>query len=530
MTGFIGIIVGLLLIGIAVLSMWKKIKPGTAGVVTGIRQRVIINGGGLVICFLERIDKVSLQAINIEIVTTGALSANKVPLNTTASVIVKIANNKEAILAAMENFGGDLVKIEEQVKDLLTGKIREILGTLTIEELYENRDALSQKVLTIVATELTSMGLELKTLTIKDIRDDNGYIDSLGQKELSRVKRDAHIAIKENERDEQIKTSEAKKLGEEARLQAETAIAEAEKIKAIKQLTFKREQETATAESDAAYAIQENITRKQVTDTQADAELIYQERQKEIEAQKIQIQIVVEQKNIELAQKRAERKAQELQETIIKPAEAEKEKQQLEADAVKYKEIADAQAVAEQTRLQALAEAESIRLRSIAEAEALRIKGQAEAETIKLKTQAEAEGLSQRADALSKLGAAGKLEMIVPVLPAMAQHISSSMSQIDKIVIMDGGNGDGHGGPVALAKYAAGTMGVVMDSVKEITGIDISEVIKANTYDAKVNKNINISGDMREIANEVVTTKEELTPVTLENTAIVVVEDTVSNQ
>lgn len=516
--GIIGLIIGVILIVAIILSMWKKIPQDKAAVITGLKKRVITGGGGIVIP-LERIDTISLESMKLDVRTNGAMTSQGVPINTDGVAVIKVRNDKTSILAAIEQFNAtkesETVQIISDVsREVLEGKLREIISKLTVEEIYNDRESFGAKVHEVAGTDLSEMGLEIKTLTIKDISDNNGYLKALGEARIAEVKKNAQIAVAEANKETQIKTSEAQRVGETASIESQTAIAEAQKNKAIKQLSFEKEQSAAKADADAAYNIQKNIAQKSITDTEMDAEVLKQQRLKDVETEKIQISIAAEQKNIELALKKAERKEKELLETMVKPAEAEKATRALNAEAEKYKEIAEAQARAEARKLQAAAEAEARKLQAQAEAEAIQMqakaqaeqtkiqglaeaevikqKGLAEAESIKMQGLAEAEAMEKKAEAYAKYNDAGKMEMLVNILPEVAKHVAEPMSRIEKIVVMDGGsNGES---AVSVAKTVSSTMSAVMDSVKEMTGFDLTETMKATTYDAKVNKTIQVNG------------------------------------
>ena len=521
--GIIGIVVGVLLIAAIILSMWKKIPQDKAAVITGLKKRVITGGGGIVIPLLERVDTISLESMKLDVRTNGAMTSQGVPINTDGVAVIKVRNDKNSILAAIEQFNApkesETVKIISDVsREVLEGKLREIISKLTVEEIYNDRESFGAKVHEVAGTDLSEMGLEIKTLTIKDISDNNGYLKALGEARIAEVKKNAQIAVAEANKETQIKTSEAQRLGETASIEAQTAIAEANKNKNIRQLEFEKEQAAAKADSDAAYNIQKNITQKQITDTEMDAEVLRQQRLKDVETERIQISIVAEQKNIELAQKKAERKERELLETMVKPAEAQKAKEQLNADAEKYKEIAEAEARAEARKLQAAAEAEARKIQAAAEAEAISLqaraeaeqtrakgladaevikqKGLAEAEAIRMQGLAEAEAMEKKAEAYAKYNDAGKMEMLVSVLPDLAKSVAEPMSRIEKIIVMDGGNDSN--GAVTVAKTVSSTMATVMDSVKEMTGFDLSETMKAHTYDAQVNKHVSLDMNANE--------------------------------
>lgn len=526
------VLFGIILVASVILSMWKKVQQGQAGVVTGLKKRVISGGGGLVIPLFERIDYISLENIKLDVGTKGAMTSKGVPLNTNGVAIIKIKNDEESILAAMEQFNSNnqdsITIIKETTKDVLEGKLREIVSKMTVEEIHSDRESFISKVQEVAATDLLQMGLELKTLTIRDIDDEHGYLKAMGETQIAEKKKtttiavaqankETQVAVAEAAKETQIMTSESTRIGEEAKIKSQISIAEAKKNQTLKELAYEEEEQKAKATKDASYSIQENITQKQVTDTQMDAEVLRQKRLKDVKEEEIQILILQEEKNIELAQKKAERKEKELQETQIKPAEAMKEQQKLQAEAKKHQEIAQAEAEAQSIRLKAQAESESIRLKAQAEAEALREKGLAEATLIKEKGLAEAQSIreqglaeadamKEKAEAMKQYGDAAKLQIMAEILPQMAKHIAEPMGNIDKIVCI-GGNSDSEGGASSIAKTVAQTMTTVFESVEQTTGFDMLEVMKANTYDAKVNKNITLNGNN---AEEIVSTVENI--------------------
>ena len=386
--GIVAAVLGIVLILTVVLRMWKKVPQDKAGVVTGMKKRVITGGGGLVIPVFERIDYISLGNIPLSVATRSSLSSQGVPISVITTAVIKVRNEKNSILTAIEQFTG---RNEKEIIDniqgtaiaVLEGKLREIIATMTVEELYQKREEFSSRVQEVVGTELGNMGLEVKNFTITDISDENGYIKALGDGIIAQRKKDAEIQKAEAARDMQIKTSQARQEGEAAKLKAD--IAQAAKDKAVLEANYMQEQQTAQAKAELAHDIQSNITQKDVIQAQMDAELLKQQRQKEIAEAQIQVQIASEQKNIELAQKQAERTKESLRVTIVEPANAEKAKQMADADAEKYRQIAQAQARAESKKVEAQAEAEAIAIKAQAEADAIAKTGIAEAEATKAK-------------------------------------------------------------------------------------------------------------------------------------------------
>ena len=514
------IVAGIVIILTVILSMWKKVPQDKAAVVTGLKKRIITGGGGLVIPVFERIDYISLGNIQLDVVTDESMSSQGVPIAVIGTAVIKVKNEQNSIFNAIEQFTGkNETMIEQSIRstatNVLEGKLREIVSTMTVEEIYRDRETFSSKVQEVVGTELTEMGLEVKVFTIKDINDSNGYINALGVKQIAEKKKDAEIARAEADREMQIETSKAKRAGEQARLLAETEIAEATKLKQVQEAAYMQEQQAAKAKADAAYEIQKNITNKEVVTAEMDAELLKQERQKDIEAAQVQIMIAKEQKNIELAQKQAERKKESLRAEVVEPAIADKEKQQTIADAEKYRKIAEAeaqaqaqtrfaQAEAEARKIKAIAEAEAIKLTGQAEADVISQKGTAEASSIRAKGIAEAEAMEKKAEAYQKYSGAAVAEMLIKVLPDVAENIAKPLSQIDKIIIMDGGGSTEGNGVANVASNVTGVMTQVMESMKEVTGIDLSDLVKAKGYDAQVTRNVNINANAsKEIAETI---------------------------
>lgn len=556
--GAVWIILVVILVAFAIGRMWKKLPQDVAGIVTGLNKRVINGGGGLVIPVLERIDIISLGAISLSVSIEDSRSSQQVPIDVDSTVVVKVKNQRDSILSAGELFTG---KDEKQVKQSITeilinvmeGKLREVVSSMTVEQLYNDREQFSSTVQGAVATELETMGLEIVSFTIKDISDKNGYINSLGVKQIVERAKDAEIAKAEAQREQTLKTSVAKQEAAKASAEADARISEANKEKVLKQEQYRTEQETAKAKADASYQIQKNITQQEVINSEMQNQLLIQERQKDIEAAQIQIQITKEMKNKELAEKRAETAKESLKATILEPALADKQKAETEAEANKYKQIAKAQADAEQQRVSANAKAEAVKVEAnaaaesrkvsglaeaestkavklaeaevakaalIAEAEGLRAKGLAEAENIKAKLLAEAEGIKakgiaeaeameKKAEAYSKYNNAAVLEMIVNILPDMAKNIAEPLSKIDKITIIDGGQGDGGNGVGNLSQNVGAVMAKTFETLRETTGIDMKGIVDAEIA-GKTTRNINLTGDsdvVKEVAEAIEATK-----------------------
>lgn len=502
------VIVALVLIMALVLSTWRKIPNDHAAVIVGAGKPKVVTGGGtMVIPLLQRMDMITLETLGLAVSVTGVKTSLGVPINADGYVIIKVKGDEQSILTAMQMFycsneQKTKDKIMSQTQKLCEGKLREIVSGMTVEEIYDDREKFSSQVMDVASTALNSLGLELKSFTINDISDDDEYIESLGKAQIAKVKADAEIAQAEARKEESIKTAEANRLGEQARIAAETQVAEAEKQKQLKLFEFQQEQETKKAEADSAYQIQQNITSKQVTDTEMDARVLMQQRSREVREAEIQVEIAAEQKSIELAEKQAARKEAELLGTMIKPAEAKKAEEAIKAEAEKIARIRQAeaeseaaklaaQAAAEAKKMDAEAEAETIKKRGEAEAEAIRSKGTAEAEAIRQKGLAEAEALEKKAEALAKMNEAGKLQMVMDILPEFARAVSEPMSRIGNVTVIGGGD---DAGISAMTGSTVSALKAVTDAVKSTTGFDLTRVMEAQTIDAKTERNVHLDG------------------------------------
>ncbi len=295
-----------------IFRMWKKVPQDKAMVVTGMKKRVITGGGGLVIPVLERTDTISLGNIQLNINTTQTMSSQGVPIDVAGTAVIKVRNTHESIYAAIEQFTGlnesqIQGSISEQVTLILEGKLREIVASMTVEQIYNDREAFSAKVQEVVGTKIGEMGLELKDFSIKDVNDTNGYIRALGAKQIAEKKKDAEIAQAMAQKEESIQKSVATKEGEKARLEAETEVSAAMKAKEVQEAQYRSEQESAKAKADAAYEIQKSITNKDVIAAQMEADILKQLKQKELQEAQLQVEIAREQKQTELEQRRAEK-------------------------------------------------------------------------------------------------------------------------------------------------------------------------------------------------------------------------------
>lgn len=437
-----GTIVGILvLIIFGILTMWRKVSQDKALVVTGLRKRVISGGGGIVVPLLEKTDRISLENMKIEVSTAGALTEQGVDIKADGVAVIKVKSDRESVLSAMEQFntGNEnrtIDVIKDTAKDVLEGKLREIISKMTVEEIYKDREKFASQVQEVAALDLSQMGLEIKAFTIRDINDDNGYLEALGKKRIAEVKRDASIAEAEATKETLVRTAVATREGEQARILAETEVAEANRNKELKVQAYKAAQETEKAKADLAYLVQQSKV------------------EQEVESERMQVQIVKKQKEIELAGQEALRREKELEATVRKLAEADRYRQQQESEAVHYREIQRAQA----------------------EGRAIEIKGEAEAKAIRAIGEAEAEAMRLKAEAFKQYNEAAVTQMIIEKLPELAKAISEPLSKTEKIVIVDSGSGNGRGA-AKVTDYVGQILATLPETVKSLTGVDLLDML-----------------------------------------------------
>lgn len=458
----------LLLMGL--LSMWKKAPQDKAIIVTGLKKRVITGGGGLVIPMLERTDRISLENMKIEVRTDGALTEQGVDIIADGVAVIKVKSDTESILSAVEQFNTGredhtIAVIKDTAKDVLEGKLREIISKLTVEEIYKDREKFASEVQKVAALDLADMGLEIKAFTIRDIRDDNGYLQALGASRIAQVKRDAEIAKAEATRDTKIKTAEANREGEAARLLSETQIAESAKEKELKVQAYRKDQESSRASSDLAYEIESNKNRKEVVETEVQVEISKKNKERELTEAEMQVQIIRKQKEIELAEQEALRRERELEATIRKQADAEKYRQEKNSEAAKYQDIQDAEA-----------RARAIELEGKAKAEATRLQGMAEVDIIRERGKAEAEAMMKKAEAFKQYNDAAITQMIIEKMPEIARAVAEPLSRTEKIVIVDNGSSQG-GGAAKVSGYVTDIMSQIPETVEALTGVNIMDVL-----------------------------------------------------
>ncbi len=490
-------------------SLYKKVGPNEVLVISGGRGQIltdehgerhkigfrIVKGGGSIVNPLtERMETISLELITLDIVTPEFYTKMGVPIKVDGVAQIKVKGDDVSIRTAAEQF---LNKSREEIKNIayqtVAGHLRAILGTLTVEEVYAAHETFAQKVAEVSAGDLSNMGLEIVSFTIREISDSRGYMEAIGKTRIAQVKRDAQIGEAEANRDATIKAAQANQEAATAKFEADTKIAESDRDYKLKVQDYTASVNQKKAEADLAYDLQRYKTEQAVKE------------------QSVQVQIVEKIKQAELEEREIARKEKELIATIQRPAEAERNRIQTIADAEQYRlkttalgqaeaakmtgfaqaEIvqrsgnAEAEAnkvrgisEADVNRAKALAEAASIEAKGLAEAKAVEAKGLAEAEAVKAQGLAEALAMSKRADAYRSYNEAAVAQMFIDKLPEIAQAISAPLSRIDKITMVNTNGGAGGIGASRLTNEVTNIIAQIPPVIEAMTGIKLTDLLK----------------------------------------------------
>ncbi len=432
---------------------------------SGNKIKIIRGGGTFVFPVFQQAKPLSLLSSKLEVTTPEVYTEQGVKVMASATAIIKIGGSISEIATAAEQFlGKQKSEREGEAREVLEGHLRSILGSMTVEEIYKNRDKFSQEVQRVASQDLAKMGLVIVSFTIKDVQDNNGYLDSLGKPRIAQVKRDADIATAEADKETRIKRAKASQEAQKAELERATEIAEAEKENQLKVAEYRREQDIAKARADQAYELESARAKQEVTE------------------QEMQVKIIERQKQIELEEKEILRREKQYDSEVKKKADADRYAIEQRASAEKMKQFAEADSEKYRVETQAQAQAERIRLDGIAKADAERAQGTAEAEIIRLRGLAEAEAKQKIAEAFEQYGQAAILDMVVKMMPEYAKQIASPLSNIDKITVVDTGSGTG-GGAGKVTGYATDLMAGLQETLKASSGIDMKELIE--TYVGK---------------------------------------------
>lgn len=457
--GKIAIIAGIVLFVVIVICMgYVKAPPDTAYIISGLRKKIIIGKAGIRIPFLERIDKLTLQLMQISVKTSNAVpTADYININVDANVNIKVSSKPELLKISSENFlNQNKEYISGVAREVLEGNMREIIGQMSLEDMVKDRAKFASKVQENAALDFSKMGLEIVSFNVQNFTDDQSLIENLGIDNTMQIQKKAAIARADAEKEIEVEKAKAKKESNDARVEAETEIAQKNNELAIKQAELKRESDAKRAIADAAYEIQQEEQRRTIEVARADADIAASERA------------------IELKAKQAEVTEKALEAEVKKKADAERYKAQQEADAKLYQQQKDAEAERfqrEQDALAQKAEAEANRYAKMQEAEGIKAVGEAEAGAIRAKALAEAEGIDAKAEAMKKYGEAAILEMYFKALPEVVKNAATPLTNVDKITMYGDGNSSKLVGDIINSTTK------ITDGLSEALGVDVKSML-----------------------------------------------------
>jgi len=480
-----------LLVAMALFSRnYLKVPPNAVAVFSGRKRRtpdgrtvgyrMVKGGAAFRYPLLEQVDYLSLNVFTIPLEIKRAYTLRGVPIGVKAVANVKIKSDDISLSAAAERFlGMSHEEIQRVIFQTLEGHLRSILGTLTVEEVNSDRQSFAQKLTSEAAVDLERMGIGVDVLTIQDISDEEGYLDALGKKRTAEVKRDGTIGEAEATRDAKIKSAQAMQEGEKAKFDADANIAAAQRDFQVKQAQFLAEVETQKATASQAGPLSEAKAKQAVV------------------VEEVRVEKVRTQEQIAVQEQEVQRKQKELEATVIKSAEAERQaailraeaKKQsaiLEAEGNKAAQIAMAEAAQEKFRQEGLGQAAAIEAQGRAEAAKVEAIGLAQARAIEAQGVAEATAILKKAEAWKQFNEAAKLQTILEKMPAVLQAsagifgaVAAPLGNIDKVVVIDQGNGAGGDGTGGIGRVAKTGPALVFSLLQQLQalGLDVPGVL-----------------------------------------------------
>lgn len=444
-----GVLAGVLVVALLVMG-YLKAPPDTAYIISGLgKKRILIGKAGWRVPFFERVDKLSLRVMQVDVKTSEAVPTNEF-INVTVDGVanIKISSDPELLKKASEALLGmnrqELVSLVTQV---LEGNMREIVGSVGLKEMVQDRQGVAKKITENVVPDMQKLGIEVVNFNIQNFKDGAGTIENMGIDNVEQIRKNAQIAKANAQRDIAIANAQAEQEANAVKVQADKMIAEQNAELAVQQADMKVRADTKKAEADAAYSIQQEQQRKTIEVTKANADIARRE------------------KEAELAEREIALRERKLDAEVRKEADALKYKAEKEAEA----DLIRRQREAEAQRYEAEQQAEAKR----AEAEALRYAMEQEAEGIRAKGVAEAEAIEKKAEAQKKMGEASILEMVLTALPEVVASAAAPLAQTDKIVMYGDGNS------TKLIKDVMGTANQVVDGMRESTGIDLATLLSS---------------------------------------------------
>ena len=429
-------------------AVYIKAPPDTALIISGMHKkpRVLIGKAGIRIPFFERVDSLSLGAIQIDVKTGSAVpTAEYINVRVDSTVSVRVGQNPEMIALAAQNFlNVDRDTIARKINDLLEGNIREIVGQMKLTDMVSDRKLFSEKVQENAVPDLARYGLELITFNVQNFSDDNDVITNLGIDNVAQISKNAAIAKSNAEREIEVAKAENAKQANDAKVKAAEDIATRNNDLAIKQAQLQQEADTRKAQAAAATGIEEENQRKIKEVAATNANIAKAEREAELKQKQIQL------------------KEYELDALVRKQAEADKfaAEKQAEADLIRRQKEAEARAY------EAIKNAEAKK----AQADADRYAAEQQAAGIQAVGAAEAAAIEAKAEAQKKMGEASIIEMYFKALPDVVASAAAPLAKVDKIVQYGDGNS------TKLVKDVMTSANQIMEAMAD-SGIDIKDML-----------------------------------------------------
>ena len=431
-----------------IVAGYLKAPPDTAFIVSGLgKKRILIGKAGWRMPFFTRLDKLSLSVMQVDIKTSEAVPTNEF-INVTVDGVanIKISSNPELLKRAAEALlGKSRQEMVTLVTQVLEGNMREIVGSVGLKEMVQDRQGVAKKITENVIPDMEKLGIEVVNFNIQNFKDGAGTIENMGIDNVEQIRKNAQIAKANAQRDIAIATSKAQEEANAVKVEAEKKIAEQNAELAVQQADMQVRADTKKAEADAAYSIQQENQRRIIEVAKTNADIARRE------------------KEAELAEKEIALRERELEATIMKQADAKKYESEKAAEA----ELIKRQREADARKYEAVMAAEARR----AEAEALRYAMEQEAEGIRAKGMAEAEAIEKKAEAQRKMGEASVIEMYLNALPEVVKNAAAPLAQTDKIVMY------GEGNSTKLVRDVMTSADQVIEGVKQSTGIDIGSLL-----------------------------------------------------
>jgi flotillin len=403
-------------------------RPRTVVDEAGRRYTVgyrLVRGGTFVMPVRERVQRLSLELLTLDIQVPDAYTAQGVRIAVDAVAQVKVRGDERSVALAAEQFlSRPTEEIRRVAHQVVEGHLRAVLGTVSVEDVYLRRQEIARQAREAAEADLARMGLEVVSLTIHHLSDGEGYLEALGRPRVAQVKRDAVIGEAQAERE-----------AEQVRLAAQTEIEAARRDHEVRRAEFQADVARKRAQADLAYELE----RYRVAQA--------------IKAEELKVAIVEKELQTQIQEREVGRRAQELLATVVKPAEAERQRIELLAQAEEYRR-----------RAEAAGDADAIRARGFAEAEVTRTQGLAEAEAMR-----------QKAEAWRHYNEAAVTEMVVNILPKVAEAVSSPLGRVDRIVII--GGADGLSGASRLTRDIGEIIAQLPAIVESLTGQRLQDLI-----------------------------------------------------